>query len=76
MAVPNIALFHTFELIGFYLPPFLIWACAALVVFAGLRWVLNRIGFYRFVWHRSLFNLALYVLILGGAVFLGSFSWL
>lgn len=76
MVLPNIALFHTVGLFGFYLPPFLFWAGAALIVFAGLRRLLDRIGFYRFVWHRSLFNLALYVLILGGAVFLGSFSWL
>lgn len=76
MALPNISLFHTIGFFGFYLPPFLVWAVAALIVFGVLRWLLNRIGFYRFVWHRSLFNLALYVLILGGAVFLGSFSWL
>ena len=33
-------------------------------------------GFYRFVWHRSLFNLALYVLLVGGITFLGSLAWL
>jgi hypothetical protein len=31
---------------------------------------------YRFIWHRSLFNLALYVLLMGGVVFLGNLAWL
>jgi hypothetical protein len=27
--------------------------------------VLARTGFYRFVWHRSIFDLGIYVLVLG-----------
>ena len=38
--------------------------------------LLDRFGLYRFVWHRSLFNLALYVLLVGGAVLFGNLSWL
>lgn len=40
----------------------------AFVLSAGLRLVLTRTGFYRLVWHRSLFNFSLYVLVLGGTV--------
>ncbi|MCJ8145081.1 DUF1656 domain-containing protein [Ancylobacter sp. A5.8] len=73
---PSLSFFHTVELVGFYLPPLLIWALVALVPFLLLRAILDRSGLYRFVWHRSLFNLALYVLLLGGAVFLGNAQWL
>jgi hypothetical protein len=30
-----------------------------------IRTVLARTGFYRFVWHRSIFDLGIYVLVLG-----------
>jgi hypothetical protein len=74
--VPRLAVFHNVEFIGFYLPPALLWAAAALVPFAILRWLLDRYRLYRFVWHRSLFNLALYVLLVGGAVLVGNLPWL
>lgn len=76
MDVPNIALFRVVEVLGFYLPPAMIWALAVLVPYALVRLVLSRAGLYRFVWHRGLFNLALYVAMLGGAVWLGSRAWL
>lgn len=76
MAAPNLALFHSVEFLGFYLPPLALWAGAALVPFIVCRWLIGRLGLYRFVWHRSLFNLALYVLLVGGAVYLGTFRWL
>ncbi|GLK85594.1 DUF1656 domain-containing protein [Ancylobacter defluvii] len=61
---------YTPELFGFYLPPVLMWALIALAPFLIIRWLLARIGFYRLVWHRPLFEAALYV-ILFGAVILG-----
>jgi hypothetical protein len=76
MSLPHLAAFHTVEFLGFYLPPLLLWASAALILFAVLRRLLEWLGFYPFVWHRSLFNLALYVLLLGGIAFLGSLTWL
>jgi hypothetical protein len=74
--LPRLAVFHNVEFIGFYLPPLLLWAGIALIPFALVRWLLDRFGLYRFVWHRSLFNLALYVLLVGGAVLFGNLSWL
>jgi Protein of unknown function (DUF1656) len=74
--VPRLAVFHDVELVGFYLSPLLLWAVAALIPFALVRWLLERAGLYRFVWHRSLFNLALYVLLVGGAVLFGNLPWL
>jgi hypothetical protein len=76
MDPPTLAAFHTVEFLGFYLPPLMRWAGGALVGFAVLRLALERSGLYRFVWHRPLFNLALYVLLMGGFVFLGNLAWL
>ena len=73
-SLPTLAAFHTVEFLGFYLPPLMLWACG-LIPFAALRWVVDHYGLYRFVWHRSLFNLALYVLLMGGVVFFGNLAW-
>ena len=35
-----------------------------------LRRLLERTGAYRYVWHRALFDLALYVVLLGAVVLL------
>jgi hypothetical protein len=76
MDLPSLAAFHTVEFLGFYLPPLALWAGGALIPFAVLRSLVDRFGLYRFVWHRSLFNLALYVLLMGGVVFFGNLAWL
>jgi hypothetical protein len=75
MGGPGLSAFPTVEFLGFYLPPLMLWAIAAVIPFAALRWLFERCGFYRLVWHRSLFNLALYVLLTGGIVFLGNLAW-
>jgi len=74
--LPRLSVFHDVEFVGFYVSPLLLWAGAALAPFALLRWLLDRYGLYRFVWHRSLFNLALYVLLVGGATLVGNWPWL
>ncbi len=53
------------DLCGILLPPLLVWVAIALVLSAGLRWVFNKIGLYRFVWHRPLFDLALLIILTG-----------
>ena len=50
---------------GVYVPTLLAMMLGAYLLKAGLRTLLMRLGFYRFVWHPPLFNLALYILILG-----------
>ncbi|WP_428032427.1 DUF1656 domain-containing protein [Ancylobacter sp.] len=62
--------FYTPEAFGIYLPPALLWAGVALVPYLVLRWGLARAGLYRFVWHRPLFDAALYVILFGMVVFL------
>src|SRR5690349_3214387 len=44
----------------------LLLALLALVCSRALSFVLARIGFYRLVWHPALFDLALFVIVLGG----------
>lgn len=55
-----------FDLYGVFLPSLSALALFAYGVFHALTSALGRVGFYRLVWHRSLFNLALYVTLLGG----------
>lgn len=57
-----------FDLYGVYVPSFAAWMLIAFVASVPIRRLLARLGFYRFVWHRPLFDLALYVLLLGAVV--------
>ena len=56
------------DVYGVYVPSFLLLLGAGLVVSALVRRLLALSGFYRLVWHRPLFDLALLVLIVGGLV--------
>lgn len=53
------------SLYGIYLPWLLLLALLALALLRTLSFVLARTGFYRLVWHPALFDLALYVIVLG-----------
>ncbi len=61
-----------FNVYGVLVPATLVWMLAAFAVTAGVRMVFDRLGLYRFVWHRSLFNFSLYILVLGAMV---AFVW-
>ncbi|WP_293765128.1 DUF1656 domain-containing protein [uncultured Aquitalea sp.] len=54
-----------FEIYGVYFPSLLLMMTLAFGITALLRVLLAHIGFYRLVWHRSLMNFALYVIVLG-----------
>lgn len=56
------------DVYGLLVAPLLLWIGAAMVVAAVVRRVLGWLGFYRFVWHRPLFDLALLVIVVGGVV--------
>jgi hypothetical protein len=58
-----------FDLFGVYLPPLLPAGLFAWLVTALLIRGLNHLGFYRFVWHRPLANVAIFVIVLGVTVF-------
>ncbi|HUB16826.1 MAG TPA: DUF1656 domain-containing protein [Acetobacteraceae bacterium] len=53
---------------GVFVPSLLVCVAAALPLTAGLRRLLRWFGFYRLVWHRPLFDLALLVIVVGGVV--------
>jgi hypothetical protein len=50
---------------GIFLPTFLVLMGIAYVIFLLVHAVLSRAHFYRLVWHRALFNVGLYALLLG-----------
>jgi Protein of unknown function (DUF1656) len=56
---------HELDLYGVLLPPILAWALAAFAIRAVLRRLFARIGFYRFVAHPALFDMAVFVILLG-----------
>ena len=57
---------------GVYVPAALVWAGAAFVLCILIERILGRTGFYRLVWHRALFDLAVFV-ILWGAISAGAY---
>jgi Protein of unknown function (DUF1656) len=63
---------YEFDIVGIFVPALLVWLVLTYAIGALLRPLLERSGLYRFVWHRALFDLALYVCLLGGVVFLSS----
>lgn len=50
---------------GVYVPVLLVMMLIAYLIKSLLSSVLARSGLYRWVWHPPLFNLALYVMVLG-----------
>jgi hypothetical protein len=56
------------DLFGVFVPPIFAYAVAAGLIWRILHDALTTLGAYRFVWHPPLFNLSLFVCILGGLV--------
>lgn len=56
------------DIYGVYVPALLLWMVVAYGLTVILRWPCERFGFYRFAWHRALFDLSLYVIVLGAVV--------
>lgn len=53
------------DILGVFVPAVLVLMLIAYLINLGIRMVLERTGVYRFVWHRSIFDLGIYVLVLG-----------
>jgi hypothetical protein len=60
------------DIYGVYFPIFVVFAAIAFVLMLVLRRVLDAFAFYRFVWHRPLFDLAVYVILLGAVTVAGA----
>jgi Protein of unknown function (DUF1656) len=63
---------YDIDIAGVLVPALLLWLAIAYVLSALLSAQLRRVGFYRFVWHRALFDFAIFVCLLGGVVYLSS----
>lgn len=59
------------DIYGVFVPSLAAWMLLALLISLGVRSILAATGFYRLVWHRPLFDLALYVVLLGCVVSVG-----
>ncbi len=62
---------------GVYVPAALVWAGAAFILTILIERLLGWTGFYRLVWHRALFDLAVFVILWGaisGAAYHLAFS--
>lgn len=55
------------EIYGIYIPTLGVLALGAYFANTFMQRLLARVGFYRFVWHRPLFDAAMYFCILGVA---------
>ncbi|MFP4890966.1 DUF1656 domain-containing protein [Paraburkholderia sp. EG304] len=53
------------DIFGVFVPSVLVLMLIAYLINLGIRTVLDYASFYRFVWHRSVFDLGIYVLVLG-----------
>jgi hypothetical protein len=53
------------DISGVFLPTLLVLMGITYVLFLGVHALLTRTHFYRLVWHRALFNVGLYALLLG-----------
>ena len=57
-----------FDIYGVFVPALLVFAIVTLPLTLVLTRLLQVIGFYRFVWHRPLFDVALGVILFGVVV--------
>jgi len=53
------------DISGVFLPTLLVMMVGTYLLFLGVHALLVRVHFYRLVWHRALFNVALYAVLLG-----------
>jgi protein AaeX len=61
-----------FDFYGVYFPSFLVFAAVTFVLLLAVKRLLDACGFYRYVWHRPLFDIAIFVILLGVVVAGGS----
>ncbi|ADP71965.1 protein of unknown function DUF1656 [Rhodomicrobium vannielii ATCC 17100] len=56
------------DIYGVFVPALLLWMLIAYAVTAMLRSLCQRLGLYRYAWHRALFDISLYFIVLGAVV--------
>jgi hypothetical protein len=63
------------DIYGIFIPALLAWAVLGFVASIFVRRVLAKIGFYKYIWHRPLFDVALVVVLIGVVVMITN-KWL
>lgn len=63
------------DVAGVFVPTLLVLSVVAYAAASLLRRWLTRFGLYKLVWHRALFDLGLFVVVLGG-VFATAQRWI
>jgi Protein of unknown function (DUF1656) len=58
---------------GVFVPTLLVLMGITYLLYLGVHALLTHVQFYRLVWHRALFNVALYALLLGAVDTLSRF---
>jgi len=58
------------DLMGIYVPSAGVAIASVFLLLFGLRWVLDRFGFFDWVWHRGLVEVSLFILLLGAVLLL------
>ncbi len=53
------------DIFGVFVPAVLVLMLVAYLISLVVARVFARVGLYRFVWHRSIFDLGIYVIVLG-----------
>jgi hypothetical protein len=61
---------HEIDIYGVLVPSLLLWFTLAYALSAVLRRLMQRFDLDRLVWHRALFNFAVFVCVLGVVVYL------
>ncbi|MDR6499471.1 DUF1656 domain-containing protein [Burkholderia sp. DN3021] len=56
------------DIFGVFVPAPLVLMLIAYLINIAVRAVLERVGFYRLVWHRSIFDLGIYVFVFAAVV--------
>jgi len=60
------------DIYGVFIPALLAWAIVGFVASLFIRRLLARVGLYKYVWHRPLFDIALLVVLTGAVVLIAN----
>jgi protein AaeX len=65
-------MFTEAQLDGILFAPIVLYCLVGLIVFVPVRFVLGRLGIFSAVWHPALFEVALYLIIIGAIISLAA----
>lgn len=60
------------DLYGIFIPSLLVWSIIAFVVSIFVRRLLAKLDFYKYVWHRPLFDVALLIVLIGAVAMIAN----